>query len=452
MITGNDKKSIAALKMLNQGYRHKEIEDQLNISINNIKRLSRYNKILTQAQEKLSVAAQNKLAAIGTKSLVLIDLFKNNEYELLDDILIMIDENIKRSDLAKLPGVIKEKQESLETAKTYTDQELTALEDREKILEEKLHELKESEEELKEATKFIGKCDKRTRDFLEDHLGISKGDVVLLKRLYHSWQQDLRRDRVIRYCNKRKVWIVENIEALKTDTNIRIESGEKISWDENDLPMIYYNYNIPNERYKLAEDVTSNLKNTIGERKQEINTLKKERRKIKRRIKALKEQSVSRFMDAKDYSNYFSDLEIINHGILEHEAMKYLYGEGYITSNEIVLDNNKRVDIAGFNKYNNMIIIEAKASMQDFLQDTKWKEYLNYCNQFYFIFGSWSFNKNKILERLDGSGVGILLFEKDSNSLKIIKKADTNPIENYVKDKLSFSIVRRANQKLIQGF
>lgn len=452
MITGKDKNSIEALKMLNQGCRHKEIKKSLNISIDNIKRLSRYNNLLTKAQENLSAAAQKKLKALGLKSLVLAKYFKNMEYRLLDEILIMVDENIKRNELYKLPGTIKEKQVVLESAKVNTSQELAELEDREKVLDEKLHELKESEKELKEATKFIGECERRTRDFLEDHLGINNGDVVLLKRFYHYWQQELKKEGIICYSPKRKVWIVKNMEALKLDATFRMENNKKVNWDEDDLPLIYYNYSIPDERYKLASDVTSDLKKTIKERRQEINTLRNERRKIKRRIKKLKEQSVSRFIDAKDYSNYFSNQEIINHGILEHEAMKYLYGQGYITSNEIVLTNNKRIDVAGFNIDGNMIIIEAKASMQDFIQDSKWKEYLDYSNEFYFMFGSWSFDINKVLNKVEESGVGILLFDKDSNELRTLKSSEKNIIDRSVKDIIEFSIVRRADQKLILGF
>lgn len=45
-----------------------------------------------------------------------------------------------------------------------------------------------------------------------------------------------------------------------------------------------------------------------------------------------------------------------------------------------------RADVVGFNDEGKIIILECKASLEDFKKDCKWEQYLPYCNEFYFVF------------------------------------------------------------------
>jgi len=57
---------------------------------------------------------------------------------------------------------------------------------------------------------------------------------------------------------------------------------------------------------------------------------------------------------------------------------------GYAPVMELPLSNNRRVDVAGLSKHGTWMIAEVKASERDFLSDTKWNEYLPFCDTFYF--------------------------------------------------------------------
>lgn len=52
--------------------------------------------------------------------------------------------------------------------------------------------------------------------------------------------------------------------------------------------------------------------------------------------------------------------------------------------NEFSLKTGRRVDVIGLNKQGKIIVAEVKASISDFRGDTKWPEYKEFCDQFYF--------------------------------------------------------------------
>jgi len=57
---------------------------------------------------------------------------------------------------------------------------------------------------------------------------------------------------------------------------------------------------------------------------------------------------------------------------------------GYAPLTEFPLANNRRVDVIGLAKDNQWLIAEIKASERDFKTDSKWPEYIPYCDEFYF--------------------------------------------------------------------
>jgi len=57
-------------------------------------------------------------------------------------------------------------------------------------------------------------------------------------------------------------------------------------------------------------------------------------------------------------------------------------GFGPIT--EFRLPNRRRVDIIGLGSGSEFIIVEVKSSVADYRGDTKWPDYLPYCDRFYF--------------------------------------------------------------------
>ena len=63
---------------------------------------------------------------------------------------------------------------------------------------------------------------------------------------------------------------------------------------------------------------------------------------------------------------------------------RMLADSGYGTLKEFRLASGRRVDVMGMNDDGEFVIIEVKVSVEDFRGDRKWREYLPYCDRFYF--------------------------------------------------------------------
>lgn len=61
---------------------------------------------------------------------------------------------------------------------------------------------------------------------------------------------------------------------------------------------------------------------------------------------------------------------------------------GYFGVTEMTLANNRRADIAALGPGGDVWMIEIKSSVQDFRSDTKWREYMDYCDRLTFAVGA----------------------------------------------------------------
>ncbi|MGB0670673.1 MAG: MmcB family DNA repair protein, partial [Rhodospirillales bacterium] len=57
---------------------------------------------------------------------------------------------------------------------------------------------------------------------------------------------------------------------------------------------------------------------------------------------------------------------------------------GYAPLAEVSLVNHRRVDVMGLNGKGQIAVCEVKSSVADFKSDSKWTEYLDFCDLFYF--------------------------------------------------------------------
>ena len=60
---------------------------------------------------------------------------------------------------------------------------------------------------------------------------------------------------------------------------------------------------------------------------------------------------------------------------------------GYASMTEVKLPTRRRVDVMGINHKGHILIAEVKSGPADYRSDTKWQEYLDYCDDFYFAVG-----------------------------------------------------------------
>ena len=57
---------------------------------------------------------------------------------------------------------------------------------------------------------------------------------------------------------------------------------------------------------------------------------------------------------------------------------------GFDSLTEFTLSSGRRVDVVGMNSKGKIAIAEIKISVADFRTDQKWREYMDFCDQFYF--------------------------------------------------------------------
>ncbi len=60
---------------------------------------------------------------------------------------------------------------------------------------------------------------------------------------------------------------------------------------------------------------------------------------------------------------------------------------GFSAIPEFRLGNGRRIDLAGVDARGRIMMVEIKSSLADYRADSKWPEYLGYCDLFYFAVG-----------------------------------------------------------------
>ncbi len=113
---------------------------------------------------------------------------------------------------------------------------------------------------------------------------------------------------------------------------------------------------------------------------------------------------------------------------------------GYSSVCELVLPNGRRADIVGMSDSGRVIIVEVKSSAADFRADTKWPEYVGYCDQFYFALAT-----TGPIELIP-SGVGLIF--ADAYSGEFARDAPHNPMAGARRRPMLLSFARHAAHQL----
>ena len=119
-------------------------------------------------------------------------------------------------------------------------------------------------------------------------------------------------------------------------------------------------------------------------------------------------------------------------------TMRFLSTKGYRVLSEFALPNKKRVDIIGINLKKEIVIVEVKSNKNGIKLDKKWKNYLNYCNYFYFACSeklNLNFSEN----------IGII--RNNCNKIEITKEPKYKKLPENKKNKLIFKISLSAISK-----
>jgi hypothetical protein len=446
MITGRDNKSLQALDMLNNKITHQEIAEKLNISINNVKRLSRYNNLLNQSKEHLSESLVEKIKALGLKVLPLAKLFKIEDYEGLEEILRSIPTHIKRAEINNYITVLEKKRKEVKEVRTDTKLKIARLKEDEDVINQEIIEFETAAEKKKQIKTLIEKLDKKKKDFLEDHLGFYKGSIALNRKIHSDWEQELYRKKIIQYVKDIDNWawydlvIILDIQRFIESLKERLTNKKKVKFYKT-----FY--------WRIITSFDTNFKILINQQKETLEEIQNEKAEYKQKLENAKTTSVTEFMNKSKIEKYDEDMQqnlLKRNQEAKQEVMKYFFEKGYV-----VVDGITEIPfVVGYNEEKNIVIIDIynKGSVQI----KEWKEYLNYCNQMYIIIRKYDYNYGslEIKRELNAMGIGLLIPTNNYRNKLVFEekeKAKTREIPNENKKKIIFEISRKVSKKLIFG-
>ncbi|KLA35383.1 hypothetical protein [Bacillus cereus] len=210
MITGRDELSLEIIKSLNdKKIRVKDIPQKYDVSLDQAKRLSRYLKITLSANKYLSESANMKIQLLGLKVFAINDLFKNGDWEGLEEILSLVTENTTRDHLKQMVLALEEKRNRLQEVQKEINFKIKCLKESKKEIKENLEKLKSVQGEIAALTTDFQKYDEETRGFLLEHVGIYRhvckeniqkmNNWILIKRLDSRFQKKLNTVGIITY-------------------------------------------------------------------------------------------------------------------------------------------------------------------------------------------------------------------------------------------------------------
>lgn len=451
-ITGNDKMSLKILEELKKGTKIKEIPLLYPVSLDQAKRLSRYYKILQAADKHLSIHDIEKIQMLGLRILFLAPLFKDEDWEVIREILGSANEKTTRKELPLLMQAIEEKRKRMAEFNSEIDLKLKVLEKRENEVKSLKQDIQRKQELLDEKIGFLKKYPVDIQLFLLKHLGIYENKLVLARRLDSGWQNSLKKKVVLRYDDLNYVWYVENLDKMVEDYQKRIhrKNPSSTEWDyeKEEKRNQHSKYPLPTSPiYRLPNGLAQDLRSSIEAVEREISEIEAERKFILKEIKKLRKTSPKSFMESVEARNSLSVKELKLHGELQDQALKWLFKKDFVVSSEVLLPNGKRCDVIGYNEQGHIVIIEVKVSKADFQQDKKWISYLDYCNEFYFLTNEEASSLYYAKEECKDIG----LLEETKKGLHIREPFSR---EQQVKDqaKVQFAVNKSLSRKFVFGY
>ena len=133
---------------------------------------------------------------------------------------------------------------------------------------------------------------------------------------------------------------------------------------------------------------------------------------------------------------------------LKEATTSYYLKKGFSCFEELGLTSwgKLRADVICLKLTGEIIISEVKSSTQDFNTDTKWENYLPYCNRMVFIFTYAVYEKLKDTDKVKAVkklGVGILILDPATGYLKSVAPARFKKMKKKAKRLLTIRMAWR---------
>ncbi|MFS0882895.1 MmcB family DNA repair protein [Metabacillus niabensis] len=420
MITGKeeDQLTFKIINELENGLRVSEVPERYPISLDQAKRISRYKNMLIETKGKISPDAYKNLIHLGMKSLYLGSLFREGDWEGLNDILLSITSEVKRRDLTLLIEELHKKrqknkdiQEEINILRNEFRRDI-------KLLESQLKRLNEQTKEINYIFDLINKYSVLVRKVFLDGVGFLKGKLVLMKIFNPDWLQTMLQDGIIKYDDQELGYIIVNTIGLLDFYENKVDNGTII----NSFKAESVNLDVVNNM-----NLTGSLREAKESIKKEISNIKQQKKNIEQKLKNINQSKANIIIESKDIKHVLSLKEIELQRQLKNQGLKWLYNQEYAVVDDFTLPNKKIVDVIGYSKNGKVIVIDVKTSMKDWNNDKNWTETLKYCDEFYFLVNNEiykKFNKGansfwKDNERFRDA-VGILVVD-ETNKLTLVE-------------------------------
>jgi len=121
--------------------------------------------------------------------------------------------------------------------------------------------------------------------------------------------------------------------------------------------------------------------------------------------------------------------------VVTRSITSYLVKKGYSVENELAVLpwGKRRADIVGIRLNGEICIIEVKSCKADFKSDSKYKEYLPFCNKMYIAVPPNSEWINEYKDMLKQDGIGILILNQNGVRVKQLQYATKRTMKKKVK-------------------
>ena len=125
---------------------------------------------------------------------------------------------------------------------------------------------------------------------------------------------------------------------------------------------------------------------------------------------------------------------------------RLLLRQNCLTLTEVPLGNGRRVDLMGLCPKGLVTIVEVKASRADLLGDTKWADYLDYCDRFFWAV---PLSLAPLLERPEMAPMRAGLIVADRYDAGIVREAELVALAPSRRRAETLRFARRAARRLL---
>lgn len=384
MITGKDETSLRILSDFEARQKLADIAAQHKVSLDQVKRLKRYYNYIKKIQQVMDPVFIERFTALGLKGLVLAPLFKENDYEAIASVLSQTTADSTREQLTQLVAAAQVKNERVQAFSSELETFKADMKQRMQSLEASLVQLASSKQMLLKQLPELERYPEAAHDFLAEYIGPYENGWALRKRLDSGFRRSLAKDGVIELSEY--VWVIRDLDELVKRYIKRKTNGYYIAWnyerEVNRNPMA-----ASNDEYKAikgAQEQLLAIEHEIQSIESNIEQLHADLRDREHAFSSFKKETLQSFEESSRASDALSERDLLRHADLQSRAMKWLYMQGGVVCSELTLPNGRRADVVGYLPNGEVVVIEVKASYEDYKRDDKWREYLPYCDRFYF--------------------------------------------------------------------